>query len=103
MHVHHNGDPAFLEKLVAKLEPVNGLALLLTFPKDLDSAKEFITKHPNRIMGLGRLVLMIPLPSNLSIDSMPRAFAGWGSSRPAQELRRPELLAHLRAGGKVPA
>ena len=55
VHVHHNGDPAFLEKLVAKLDSVDGLALLLTLPKDLDSVKGFIAKHPNRLMGMGQI------------------------------------------------
>ena len=27
-HVHHNGDPAFLQKLVAKLESADGVAFL---------------------------------------------------------------------------
>ena len=65
VHVHHNGDPAFLEKLVAKLEPLNGLALLLTLPKDLDSVREFIAKHPNRIVGLGEIRLDDPLALEL--------------------------------------
>src|SRR5574337_1117178 len=50
-HVHHNGDPAFLEKLGAKLDSVDGLALLITAPVDIESVKAFIAKHPNRLMG----------------------------------------------------
>ena len=59
-HVHHNGDPAFLEKLVAKLEAVDGLAFLLTAPKDLDSVKAFIAKHPRRLIGFGSIKLDDP-------------------------------------------
>lgn len=78
VHVHHNGDPAFLEKLVAKLEPVNGLALLLTFPKDLESAKEFITKHPNRIVGMGQINLDDPLALELVDRFHAAGFRGLG-------------------------
>src|SRR5208283_1751587 len=64
-HVHHNGDPAFLEKLVAKLDSVDGLALILTPPKDLDSVKGIIAKHPTRLMGLGDIQLDDPLALEL--------------------------------------
>ncbi len=56
-HVHYNSDPAFLEKLAAKLDSVDGLALLITAPKDLATVKAFITKHPNRLRGLGEIKL----------------------------------------------
>ncbi len=59
-HVHHNGDPAFLEKLVARLDQVDGLAFLLTRPRDLDSVKTFIARHPNRIIGFGDIQLDDP-------------------------------------------
>src|SRR5438270_427077 len=32
-HVHYNGDKAFLEKMVARLDPFDGTALILTPPK----------------------------------------------------------------------
>jgi len=59
-HLHHNGDPAFLEKLVAKLDSVDGLALLITAPKDLESVKAFAARHPGRIRGLGEFSLDDP-------------------------------------------
>jgi hypothetical protein len=77
-HVHHNGDPAFLEKLVAKLDAVDGLAFLLTFPKDLDSVKGFIAKHPNRIMGLGQMDLDDPLALELVDRFHAAGFRGLG-------------------------
>jgi uncharacterized protein len=52
-HVHYNGDPAFLEKLVAKLNEVDGMAFLLTKPADLGSAEAAIKKYPNRLVGFG--------------------------------------------------
>jgi uncharacterized protein len=59
-HHHYNGDPAYLEKLGAKLDSVDGLALLITAPKDLDTVTAFIKKHPNRLKCLGELKLDDP-------------------------------------------
>ena len=52
-HVHHNGDPEFLKQLVAKLDSVDGLALLITAPNDLGQVTDFIKQHPNRLICLG--------------------------------------------------
>ena len=52
-HVHYNGDPAFLEKLVSRLNEVDGMAFLLTKPADLSSAEAAIKKYPNRLIGFG--------------------------------------------------
>jgi uncharacterized protein len=60
VHVHFNGDPAFLEKLVAKLESVDGMALLIAAPKDLETVTSFIQQHPNRLKCLGELRLDDP-------------------------------------------
>ncbi|MBI1940742.1 MAG: amidohydrolase family protein [Acidobacteria bacterium] len=59
-HVHHNGDPEFLKKLIAKLDSVDGLALLITAPEDLGQVKDFIKQHPNRLICLGELRLDDP-------------------------------------------
>jgi len=62
-HVHYNGDPAFLEKLAAKLEAVDGVAFLLTTPKDLPSLQTFRSQHPalaHRIIGSGDIKLDDP-------------------------------------------
>jgi uncharacterized protein len=59
-HVHNNGDVTFLQKLVAKLESVDGVAFLLTHPKDLDHAKTIIAHHPNRLIGFGDVALDDP-------------------------------------------
>ncbi|HSU58131.1 MAG TPA: amidohydrolase family protein [Bryobacteraceae bacterium] len=59
-HVHHNGSNEFLEKLVAKLEPLQGMAMLITAPKDLDSVTAFMKTHPNRLIGLGEIQLDAP-------------------------------------------
>src|SRR5437764_364328 len=77
-HVHHNGDPAFLEKLTQKLESVDGMALLITAPKDLASVKAFVTSHPNRLFGLGQIQLDDPQALEL-IDRFHEAgFRGLG-------------------------
>lgn len=52
-HNHYNGDPAYGEKLVELLESMDGMAFLLTEPKDFESAKKLIAKYPKRLMGLG--------------------------------------------------
>jgi hypothetical protein len=58
-HVHYN-DPAFLERLVAKLDAVEGIAFLLVKPVDFESAKAGIAKHPNRLIGFGEISLDDP-------------------------------------------
>ncbi len=52
-HIHHNGDPAFLDKVVAKLDSVHGLAFILTTPKDLGSVQTYVARYPNRLVGFG--------------------------------------------------
>jgi uncharacterized protein len=39
-HLHYNGDPAFLQKLLVKLESVDGMAFLLVPPSEMDTASE---------------------------------------------------------------
>ncbi len=60
VHIHYNGDPVFLEKLTAKLDAVDGMALLITAPKDLGVVTGFIKQHPNRLKCLGELRLDEP-------------------------------------------
>ena len=59
-HVHHNGSVEFLQKLVQKLDPVQGLAMLITEPKDLDQVTNFMKQHPGRLVGLGQISLDAP-------------------------------------------
>jgi uncharacterized protein len=54
-HVHYNGDPAFLQKLLEKLQAVKGMAFLLVPPVDMDTAVPFIHAHPNRLVGFGEI------------------------------------------------
>lgn len=56
-HVHHNGDPEFLRRLVARLDAVDGMALVLVTPKDLDGVRDFFAKNSRRLAGLGQIGL----------------------------------------------
>jgi hypothetical protein len=77
-HLHHNGDPVFLEKLVAKLDAVDGLTLVITAPKDLDRVRTFIAQHPRRLMGLGDISLDDPLALELVDRFHAAGFRGLG-------------------------
>ena len=52
-HVHHNGEVAFLDKLVARLEPLEGIAFLLTKPEHMEQVKSYMAKKPGRLIGFG--------------------------------------------------
>jgi len=54
-HVHYNGDPAFLQKLLDKLQSVDGMAFLLVTPTDLKTAEPFLEQHPSRLIGFGSI------------------------------------------------
>lgn len=60
VHVHYNGEPGFLPKLLAKLDSVDGLAFLLVTPRAFDQAVPFIKQHPNRLIGFGAIKLDAP-------------------------------------------
>jgi predicted TIM-barrel fold metal-dependent hydrolase len=59
-HVHYNGDKAFLEKMVGRLDPFDGTALILTLPNDIPDVVAAIKKHPKRFVGIGSLKLDDP-------------------------------------------
>ena len=77
-HIHHNGDPVFLDKVVAKLDSVNGLAFILTTPKDLESVQAYITRSPNRLVGLGDIRLDDPRAVELVDQFHAAGFRGLG-------------------------
>lgn len=60
VHVHYNGEPGFLPKLVAKLDSVDGMAFLLTTPRAFDEAHAAIRQHPDRLIGFGDIKLDAP-------------------------------------------
>jgi hypothetical protein len=57
VHVHYNGEQGFLEKLLDKLNAVDGLAFLLTTPQGFPQASKFIRDHPDRVIGFGDIKL----------------------------------------------
>ena len=77
-HVHHNGELAFLQKLLARLEAVDGMAQLITAPKDLPSVKAFMAQHPNRLIGLGEIRLDDPQALELVERFHAAGFRGLG-------------------------
>jgi hypothetical protein len=60
VHVHYNGEPDVLQKLLGKLEAVNGMAVLLTTPAGLPTASRFIKENPTRFVGFGDVKLDDP-------------------------------------------
>jgi len=77
-HIHHNGEVAFLRKLIAKLKAVDGMAFLITAPKDLDSVKGFMAKYPDRLVGLGEIKLDDPHAAELIDRFHAAGFRGLG-------------------------
>ncbi len=60
VHVHYNGEPGMLPKLLAKLDAQDGMAFLLVTPKGFPQAIEFIHQHPDRLVGFGDVQLDDP-------------------------------------------
>lgn len=83
-HVHHNGNSEFLERLVAKLTTLQGMAMLITAPKDLDAVTAFMKSHPNRLIGLGEIHLDAPDAVTLVDRFHDAGFPGLG------ELTKPQ-------------
>jgi hypothetical protein len=77
-HMHNNGSEAFLQKLVAKLDSVHGMALLLTSPKDLDLTSQFMKQHPGHFIGIGDIELDSPDALSLVDRFHEAGFRGLG-------------------------
>jgi len=77
-HLHHNGDPAFLDKVVTKLDSVDGLAFILTTPKDLESVRAFVARYPSRLVGFGDIKLDDPQALELVDRFHAAGFRGLG-------------------------
>jgi hypothetical protein len=60
VHIHYDGEPGILEKLLDKLNASDTLAFLLTTPKGFPQASKFIQNHPNRFIGFGDIKLDDP-------------------------------------------
>ena len=77
-HMHYDGEPGFLDKLLARLEAVDGVAFLLTTPRAFDGAKAFIDKHPDRLIGFGDIKLDDPQALELVDRFHAAGFRGLG-------------------------
>jgi hypothetical protein len=60
VHVHYNGDKAFLDKMAARLDPFDGTALILATPAQIADVTEAIKKRPKRFVGIGSMKLDDP-------------------------------------------
>jgi len=60
VHVHYDGEPGVLERLLDKLNVADGLAFLLTTPNGFPHATRFIHEHPDRFIGFGDIKLDDP-------------------------------------------
>ncbi len=78
VHMHYNGDPQFIERLVTKLDSVEGLAFLLTNPEHLESSRAGIARHSNRLVGFGALKLDDPRALALVDQFHAAGFRGLG-------------------------
>jgi hypothetical protein len=60
VHEHYNGEPGVLQRLLDKLNAIDGLGFLLTTPSALTDAAAFIHQHPDRFVGFGDIKLDDP-------------------------------------------
>src|ERR1700733_12970677 len=60
VHMHYDGEPGVLDKVLVKLERADGIAFLLTTPKGFPQANKFIQEHSDRFIGFGDIKLDDP-------------------------------------------
>jgi predicted TIM-barrel fold metal-dependent hydrolase len=77
-HVHHNGQKAFLDQLTAKMQDVDGTALLITAPADIKDVTTAIATHPGRLVGIGEMKLDDPNALSLVDRFHAAGFRGLG-------------------------
>jgi predicted TIM-barrel fold metal-dependent hydrolase len=77
-HVHHNGEKAFLQTMLGRLDKYDGTAFLLTQAKDLQQVQAFIQQHPQRFAGFGSLELDDPQAVSLVDRFHAAGFRGLG-------------------------
>jgi len=77
-HVHHNGKRSFLDQLTAKMDSLDGLALLITSPADIDQVTAATAAHPGRLIGIGEMRLDDPQALSLVTRFHDAGFRGLG-------------------------
>jgi predicted TIM-barrel fold metal-dependent hydrolase len=60
VHVHYNGDKAFLQQMIGRLDKFDGTAFILTLPKDIPDVQAAAKEHPKRFVGFGSIKLDDP-------------------------------------------
>jgi len=77
-HVHHNGQKVFLDQLTAKMQDVDGMALLITAPADIKDVAAAVLAHPGRLIGIGEMRLDDPSALSLVDRFHAASFRGLG-------------------------
>ncbi len=78
VHEHFNGEPGVLDRLLGKLNRVDGMGFLLVTPKGMAQARQAIADHPNRFAGICDLNIDAPRVLD-QVDRCQRAgFIGLG-------------------------
>lgn len=78
VHFHYDGEPGVLQKMLVKLNKLDGLVFLLTTPRALPEAEAFIRQHPNRFIGFGDINLDDPNALELIDRFHAAGFRGLG-------------------------
>jgi len=78
VHVHYNGEKAFLEKMAARLDPFDGTALILAKPEEIPDVLAAMKQHPKRFVGLGSIRLDDPQAVSLVDKFHEAGFLGLG-------------------------
>src|SRR5579862_5832749 len=78
VHVHYNGDKAFLQQLLGRLDKYDGTAFILTTPEDLPGVQAYIKEHPKRFVGFGSIRLDDPQAVALVDKFNAAGFRGLG-------------------------
>ena len=60
VHVHYDGQKAFLQQMLERLDKHDGMAFILTPPQNLEEVQAFIKEHPKRFTGFGSIRLDDP-------------------------------------------
>ncbi len=60
VHVHHNGEEDFLNRLVDRLRAADAMACILTTPAQFDQVQAFLERYPDCLVGFGDIALDHP-------------------------------------------
>jgi uncharacterized protein len=77
-HVHHNGQKGFLDQLTAKMQDMDGMALLITPTANIKDVAAAVAAHPGRLLGIGEMKLDDPSALSLVDRFHAAGFRGLG-------------------------